>query len=502
MMKKQVFQKMLKKLSLIFISAGIILFFLQCKKAGTGQPEGGDGGDPPEVFHPIEEDTLAFPGAEGGGKFATGGRGGKVLKVTNLEDAGAGSLRYAIEQKGARIIVFEVSGNIVLKSQLRIKNGDLTIAGQTAPGDGICIQNFDVHVDADNVIIRFMRFRMGDLTGNEQDAIWGRFHQNMIIDHCSMSWSIDECASFYANKDFTMQWCFITESLNESKHTKGDHGFGAIWGGVNATFHHNLLAHHESRNPRFDGGNRSGTGKSPFGNDRVDFRNNVIYNWGDNSAYGGENGSYNMVANYFKPGPGTAKSKRHRIFEIYKESDVVKYGPGFGQFFIDENFMSGNSVVSFDNWNGGVDKVKEVSDADYILAKSEHPFEAVAIKTKTVEDALGAVLLYGGASLKRDEVDKRVASEVLNGTTTFVGSATGRAGIIDSQNDVGSWPVLNSLPPLKDTDGDGMPDEWEIASKLNPDKANDTHHSLSTAYTDIEVYINGLVKSITENQSK
>lgn len=500
-MKKQTLQLMIRKLSIFFVSIGVVVFFLQCEKARSGNPIDPSGQNTPEVLALEKEDPLAFPGAEGGGKFSTGGRGGKVIKVTSLEDSGPGSLRNAIDQKGARIVVFEVSGNIVLKSRLRIKNGDLTIAGQTAPGDGVCIQNYDVNVDADNVIIRFMRFRMGDLTGNEQDALWGRHHQNIIIDHCTMSWSIDESASFYANKDFTMQWCIISESLNESVHVKGDHGFGDIWGGVNATFHHNLLAHHESRNPRFDGGNRSGTGRSPYGNDVVDFRNNVIYNWGDNSSYGGENGSYNMVSNYYKPGPGTALSKRHRILEIYMEPDVSAYGPGFGKFFIDQNYVYGDASVTQDNWNGGVDKGKGLSDADYVSAKSVKPFETAAIKSQPSDIAFDAVLLYSGASLKRDAVDTRIVGEVRDGTTTYSGSKTGREGIIDSQADVGGWPTLKSLPPPEDTDGDGIPDGWEIAHKLDPNKANDKNHSLSTIYTDIEVYMNSLAKFITDNQS-
>jgi hypothetical protein len=305
---------------------------------------------------PQGELELAFPGADGYGKTTTGGRGGQVIKVTNLNDAGAGSLRAAIEQSGPRIIVFEVSGNIVLKSRLQIKNGNVTIAGQTAPGDGICIQNYEMVVNADNVILQFLRFRMGDLTKNEQDALWGRYQKNIIVDHCSMSWSIDECSSFYANRNFTMQWCILAESLNKSFHEKDDHGYGGIWGGNQASFHHNLLAHHNSRNPRFDGGNRPGTGglRPEIGIDKVDYRNNVIYNWRGNSAYGGENGEYNMVNNYYKPGPATPSNRNKRIMQISKEKDEA-YSPGYGTFFIEGNYIVGNAAVTVNNWAGGVD---------------------------------------------------------------------------------------------------------------------------------------------------
>jgi len=450
---------------------------------------------------PVIETAIAFPGAEGYGKIATGGRGGKVIKVTNLEDSGAGSLREAIGTTGPRIIVFEVSGNIVLKSKLQIKSGDVTIAGQTAPGDGICIQNYELNVDANNVIIRFMRFRMGDITKNEQDALWGRYREKIIVDHCSMSWSIDECSSFYANKDFTMQWCVLSESLNKSFHEKDDHGYGAIWGGSNATFHHNLLAHHNSRNARFDGGNRSGTGLSPFGIDKVDYRNNVIYNWGSNSAYGGENGEYNMVANYYKPGPGTESSKRKRVMQISMETeDVGKYGPGYGRFFIDGNYMDGNTTVTQDNWNGGVDLASGVS---LVSAKATSAFTVTQpIPTHTALQAYDAVLLYGGASFKRDAVDVRIMKEVKEGTVTYNGSKTSKKGIIDSQTDVGGWPVLQSLAAPKDTDNDGMPDDWETAKGLDPKVANANGKSLSTGYDNIEVYINSLVSTITENQLK
>ncbi|MES2653165.1 MAG: pectate lyase [Bacteroidota bacterium] len=446
--------------------------------------------------------AIAFPGAEGFGKIATGGRGGKVIKVTNLNDDGAGSLRVAINEAGARIIIFEVSGNIKLKSKIQVKNPNLTIAGQSAPGDGICIQDYEMNIDADNIIIRYMRFRMGDLTQNEQDALWGRYHQNIIIDHCSMSWSIDECSSFYANKNFSMQWCILSESLNKSFHEKDDHGYGAIWGGSDASFHHNLLAHHNSRNARFDGGNRSGTGVSPFGIDKVDYRNNVIYNWGSNSAYGGENGTYNLVANYYKAGPGTTASKRSRIMEISLETDLIKYGPGYGKFYIADNFVEGNAAVTQNNWNGGVDKGSGLNDANFVTSKLITAFAAEPLTTHTALQAYNSVLLYAGASYRRDAVDARVLKEVKDGTVTYNGSKTGKKGIIDSQSDVGGWPVLMQGAVLKDSDGDGMPDDWETTKGLDPKVANASGRNLSTSYDNIEVYLNEIVKSITENQYK
>lgn len=443
---------------------------------------------------PVTEEALAFPGAEGYGKMTTGGRGGRVIKVTNLNNAGTGSLRAAIEQSGPRIIVFEVSGNIKLTSRLRITNGDVTIAGQTAPGDGICIQDYEMVIAADNVVLRFLRFRMGDLTQNEQDALWGRYQKNIVIDHCSMSWSIDECSSFYANKDFTMQWCILSESLNKSFHEKDDHGYGGIWGGHQASFHHNLLAHHNSRNPRFDGGNRPGTGGlSPVGIDKVDYRNNVIYNWRGNSAYGGENGEYNMVNNYYKPGPATPANRQNRIMQISKENNAA-YAPGYGTFYIAGNYVAGNSNVTANNWTGGVDFDSGVTQA---LAQKTSPFDFMALSsTHTALQAYEAVLNKAGASYKRDAVDTRVVQEVRDGTVTYNGSKTGYPGIIDSQTDVGGWPTLVQTTPLTDTDGDGMPDAWEIANGLNPNVANANGKDLSEIYDNIEVYINSLVSGL------
>ena len=443
--------------------------------------------------------TPAFPGAEGGGKLATGGRGGAVYFVNTLEDNNVGnaatregSLRWCLGQSATRTIVFRVGGIVKLKSRLNITKGNVTIAGQTAPGDGICIKDYEVVVDADNVIMRYMRFRLGDeITTHEPDALWGRYKKNNIIDHCSMSWSIDECASFYSNENFTMQWCIIAESLNSSIHGKGLHGYGGIWGGKNASFHHNLLAHHNSRNPRFNGWKREGLDYSnPLDEERLDFRNNVIYNWGSNSVYGGESaGKYNMVANYYKAGPASSNRSRVLQVSIDKGTNIT---PRFGKFYIEGNYMAAYPGVTADNWTG----VSYDSGVDKVACKASVAFETTPILQHTAEKAFEKVLAFSGASLSRDAVDARITTEAANGTATYSGSVTGKKGLIDTQTDVGGWPVYKSGTPPSDSNADGIPDGWletnypgKIATQLNEE-----------GYTYLEVYLNSIVADITFNQ--
>jgi pectate lyase len=429
-------------------------------------------------FTDIFAQKLAFPGAEGSGNYTTGGRGGKVIYVSNLNDDGEGSLRAAINEKGTRTIVFKVSGTIFLQSFLDIRQGDLTIAGQTAPGDGICVAGYPVSINADNIIIRFMRFRLGDINKVTGDAMGAQNQKNIIIDHCSFSWATDENASFYRNENFTLQWCIISESLNNSVHFKGEHGYGGIWGGHVVSFHHNLFAHNTSRNPRFNGSRRSQT-------EIVDFRNNVIYNWGFNSIYGGEEGCYNIVGNYYKAGPATSSKCRNRIVNI-----TTSMNYNYGKFFVSDNKTEESIAISDDNWNGGVD-----TRADIDSVRVLQPFDHVPIAKQTAQEAFESVIMHAGASLVRDSVDQRIIREVRTGTASFgTQYGGGGAGIIDSQKDVGGWPVLSSKTAPVDSDGDGMPDNWELKNKLNPsDPADGARCNLDADYTNLEVYLDNLV---------
>jgi hypothetical protein len=462
--------------------------FIQCVPAKTGRNT---------VLQ--EERPIAFPGAEGFGRYTTGGRGGNVLVVDNLLDSvknpPTGSLRWAINQKGSRIIVFSVSGNIALEGPIVVKNGDVTVAGQTAPGDGICLKNYSTEIRASNVIIRYLRFRCGNekLASAAQDALNCMRQNNIIIDHCSMSWSIDEAASFYDNKNFTLQWSIISESLYNAGHEKGEHGFGGIWGGMGASFHHNLLSCHTSRNPRFNGSRFSRDSV----NEIIDFRNNVVFNWGFNSGYGGEEGKQNIVNNYYKAGPATRTGElKYRILDLTQVFFIKEINPDTmyaGKFFIEGNVVEGNENATKDNWGVGVQRATEEQKRK---SKASQPFGFENVKTETAKEAYEKVINDAGAKLpRRDPVDERILNEVRTGICKYGGKFGAVSGIIDSQSTVGGWPELKTYNMPADTDRDGIPDAWEKQQGLNPTDATDASITkLHTYYSNIELYINSLVK--------
>ena len=408
----------------------------------------------------------AFPGAEGYGAQATGGRGGKVIAVTNLDASGPGSLRAACDAEGPRIVVFRVAGTI--DGDIRIKNDHITIAGQTAPGDGITIKG-SLGMDANDVVIRYIRVR----TDHEGDALGGRYRKNLILDHVSASWSTDEILSLYHNENVTIQWCMITEACAKAD---GSHRFGGIWGNQHGTYHHNLIAHNDSRNIRW----ASGCGYN-------DYRNNVLYNWGYETSYGGEarqNGdrrtppipfsSINMVANYYKPGPATRADVRDRIAK-----PSTRGGDDIGSWHVANNYVDGSLEVTADNWLG--------MHGDG-FTKLAAPWDAMPIRRQSAKDAYLAVLDHAGCSLpKRDSIDTRIIEEVRNGTATH-----GRNGIITTPADVGGWPELQSGIAPVDSDNDGMPDEWELKFSLSPqDAADATQDSDKDGYSNVEEYLNG-----------
>lgn len=511
--------------------------------AGTGSPEGPDNPDNPDnpddpaegyaAFRiPAAEDSdgmaRAFPGAEGGGMYTTGGRGGRVIHVTTLADSGPGSLREAVKASGPRTIVFDVAGTIELLSDLEIKNGDLTIAGQTAPGDGICLRNYSTVIKCDNVIIRFLRFRLGDEGENAddgEDAVWGRYRERIIFDHCSMSWSIDECASFYANEYFTMQWCLISESLRKSIHGKGDHGYGGIWGGKNASFHHNMLANHLSRNPRFDHPEIYEDMTSPARRGNVDFRNNVIWNWGDNSTYGGEGAWFNMVGNYYKPGPAS-KDRKYFIdaYAIYSGSKnpgatVADNGKKVFDYGYPSLYMSGNvharySDISSDNgkgvyWHNGTQSSQSGKLLSAPLSLSGPDGKAVGVSTHDAVTAFDKVCEWAGASLARDAVDERACKDARSGTATITDGGNGSVGgLVDSPSKIGGWPEYKAdasqLAAAKDSDGDGMGDAFEDLFGLDKDNAEDGALfglDPKKRYTNLEMFLHYIVRDIVSAQN-
>ncbi|MDD4431096.1 MAG: pectate lyase [Bacteroidales bacterium] len=413
---------------------------------------------------PVCSQPLAFPGAEGFGAMTLGGRGGAVLFVNNLNDSGPGSLRDAVEQEGPRTIVFGISGTIELESDLYIRNPYLTIAGQTAPGDGITLKNYKITLAADHVIIRYLRVRRGNLSEKQDDAITIQNAENVIVDHCSFSWSTDEVVNtWHGSKNISLQWCIMAEGLHHK-----EHGFAATLGGINATYHHNLIANCPGRNPSI-GGNHN------FQTHQMDFRNNVIFNFG-HRTFDGKPSSVNIVNNYFKPGPNSTIDVFARIDEagIYEEIPTTSW-------FISGNFWEGNEAISKNNRLG-------VKGATQWLV--DQPTEFSAINMESAEAAYRSVLAGAGARFpKRDCVDLRILEEARTGKTTY------NKGVVLSTSDVEGWPLLNSLPAPVDSDSDGMPDEWEIKHGLDSANPEDRNTTNAEGYTMLEQYLNELVQS-------
>ena len=501
-----------------------------------------------------QEEIPAFPGAEGHGRYITGGRGGEIRHVTNLHDSGAGSLREALKGNNAKTIVFDVSGYIDLKSQLDITS-NTTIAGQTAPYPGITLRYYTIYFGkCDNVIVRFLRFRRSQVkdVNDGADATWGRRRNQIMLDHCSFSWSIDEVASFYDNNNFTMQWCTVGEAQNDAGHGKGNHSYGGIWGGKLASFHHNLLIHLNNRVPRFNGA-RYGWGdytknmyydqykwENTIQAETVDLRNCVMYNWGNgNGCYGGPGGGYiNIVNNYYKAGPGTKNTKTVTQVSVGSSSNSTE-GDQVGmtsRYYINGNYVTaaGDKAANYD-WKGvtidagtfAIDGEKYSKDPkhfygdtviykqnangeDCIRIKVDGPCPIGDITTHSAETTYEKVLSYAGASIYRDAVDARFMEETMEGVVTYTGTKTKIKGIVDIINDPDGVqdPACPSFPDLVsesrsaeyDTDGDGMPDEWESANGLNPNDATDgATYTLDTEkgwYTNLEVYMNSIVEDI------
>lgn len=499
-----------------------------------------------------QEQVPAFPGAEGHARYITGGRGGEVRHVTNLNDSGEGSLREALKGDKPKTIVFDVSGYIDLKSQLDITS-NTTIAGQTAPEPGVTLRYYTVYFGkCDNVIVRYIRFRRSQVkdVNDGADATWGRKRNQIMLDHCSFSWSIDEVASFYDNNNFTMQWCYIAESLTNPGHSKGAHGYGGIWGGKLASFHHNLIAHVTNRAPRFNGARYQWDGykdnmyfdqyqwENYVQAENVDFRNCVMYNCQSGSAcYGGPGGGQiNIVNNYYKAGPSNESAKTvTKVTVGTKDNNTPEALYGMtSRYYINGNYVSaaGDKAADYDwkgvdydggtvlidgeryskdpnHMNGSNVAYAEKDGVDYVKIKLDEPCPAGDVTTHDAETAFNKVLAFGGASLYRDLVDSRYVTEVGTGIATYTGPVTKKPGQLDFINDpegeqdetLPSYPELESKNRLLgyDTDGDGMPDEWEGANGLDPHDGSDANtYTVDSKgwYTNLEVYINSLVEDI------
>ena len=455
-----------------------------------------------------EADIPAFPGAEGGGMYTFGGRGGKVLVVTNLNDRGEGSFRWACEQGGARIIVFNVAGIIKLETRLSVKAPYMTIAGQTAPGDGVCIAGESFEIETHDVIIRHMRFRRGELNPyRRDDSLGGNPVGNIIIDHCSTSWSLDENISFYRHMydplngrpalkigtvNLTIQNTVSAEGLDTY-----NHAFGSTLGGENASFMRNLWANNSGRNP------------SIGWNGIFNFMNNVVFNWVHRAMDGGDyTAKYNIINNYFKPGPLTNNNMKSQIVKVdsrLKESESAPYG----LVYCDGNIMEGNERVTKDNWDGGVVFSGGPDPEAVAYSKWDKPLKMPYMTIMSAQEAYEYVLNNVGANIpKRDAVDVRTIKHIRTGVfdydkkadpSTFAPTQHRRSaedsyknGIITDIKQVGGFPEYKGKPRV-DTDGDGMPDAWEKKYGLNPNDPSDANGDINgDGYTNIEKYINGI----------
>ena len=440
-----------------------------------------------------QAEIPAFPGAQGGGMYAFGGRGGKVYVVTNLDDSGPGSFREACEAGGPRIVVFNVAGIIKLKERIIIRAPYITIDGSSAPGDGVCIAGDTVELETHDVIIRHMRFRRGATwVGDRNDSLGGNPVGNVMIDHVSASWGLDENMSMYRHMyqppdgskelklptvNITIQNSIFSEALDTYEHS-----FGSTIGGYNSTFHHNLWACNTGRNPSvgmiYD----------------FTFANNVVYNWRHRTVDGGDHRSfYTIINNYFKPGPVTPKDEPigYRLLKPEARRDKV-FNKDFGKAYVAGNIVEGNERVTRDNWDGGVQVEREDGyDPAEILPKvrSEKPYPHAYLEIEPADEAYETVLANAGATKpSRDAVDERIVNMVRTGTVTYEAGD----GIITDVSQVGGYPAYKGTP-YKDSDGDGIPDEWETRHGLNPNDTSDAAKDLNgDGYTNIEKYLNGL----------
>jgi hypothetical protein len=430
---------------------------------------------------------VAFPGAEGYGRFARGGRGGRVMHVTNLNDSGPGSLRAAVEAEGPRTIVFDVGGLITLESRLVIRNPYVTIAGQTAPGKGICIRKYNMGMGGTHdAIVRYVRVRPGNLSGRTLDGMGMAGTDHSIIDHCSISWTQDESFSSRAAKNITLQRTLISEALNIAGHSsyeKGkQHGFAASIGGDVGSFHHNLLVHCAGRNWSLAGG----LDKGGVHTGRLDIRNNVVYNWGHRTTDGGVM-ELNFVNNYYKPGPAS------RVFHVLMPERNHQFGP-------QDYFVIGNVMESKYDENQRYAGVRAPRDEPMENFLVEQPFFDPHVKTQSAKAAYRDVLRDVGCNVPMlDDHDKRVIEETRAGTTTYQGSVSGLPGLPDSQEDVGGWEEYPEVqrPANWDTDQDGLPNDWEASHGLNPNSpAGDFSDSNGDpdgdGYTNLDDYLHSL----------